>query len=291
MIKNSQDNNQQVSASQAMHRPIVSFIGAGNMARSLIHGITSGGLAVDLRVADPQKTQCELIRAQYPNVAIMNDNQAAIDQANVVIFAVKPQIMADVVKPLSALLCEQKPLVVSIAAGIPLTHFSHWLSDDLAMIRCMPNTPALVQTGATGLFANTHVSSTQRALAEQLMQAVGLTVWLEKESDIDSVTALSGSGPAYYFFVMEAMQHAAEQLGLSSEQARLLTLQTALGAAQLAIQSEDSPAILRQQVTSKGGTTEAALNTLSQGGLAELFNDALQAAAQRAKALAEQAPL
>ncbi|MGV6808701.1 MAG: pyrroline-5-carboxylate reductase [bacterium] len=272
-------------------RPIVSFIGAGNMAQSLIHGITSGGLAVDLRVADPQQAQRDHIQTQYPSVAIMHDNHTAIEQADVVIFAVKPQIMGEVVKPLSPVLCEQKPLIISIAAGIPLNHFKHWLSDELALIRGMPNTPALVQTGATGLFANENVTAVQHNLAEQLMQAVGLTVWLEKESDIDSVTALSGSGPAYYFFVMEAMQQAAEKLGLSPTQARVLTLQTALGAAQLAIQSEDSPARLRERVTSKGGTTEAALHTLSQGGLSLLFDDALQAAAQRAKTLAEQAPL
>ncbi|HHC74902.1 MAG TPA: pyrroline-5-carboxylate reductase [Thiothrix sp.] len=276
---------------QTNHRPIISFIGAGNMAQSLIHGIISGGLAVDLRVADPQQAPLDHIHKQYPSVAIMHDNQAAIEQADVVIFAVKPQIMGEVVKPLSVLLCEQKPLIISIAAGIPLKHFKHWLSDELALIRCMPNTPALVQTGATGLFANHNVTTTQHDLAEQLMQAVGLTVWLDKESDIDSVTALSGSGPAYYFFVMEAMQQAAEKLGLSPTQARLLTLQTALGAAQLAIQSQDSPAILRERVTSKGGTTEAALNTLNQGGLVTLFDDALKAAAQRAKTLAEQAPL
>ena len=151
----------------------------------------------------------------------------------------------------------------------------------------MPNTPALVKAGATGLYANPQVSKEQRSLAESILRTVGITLWFEDEAKLDAVTAVSGSGPAYFFLVMEAMQAAAESLGLKAEDAQLLVVQTALGAARLALESEQKPADLRKQVTSKGGTTEAALNTLKAGGLVPLFAEALQAAEQRSKELAQ----
>ena len=171
--------------------------------------------------------------------------------------------------------------------GLAEAKIAAGLGDGLAIVRCMPNTPALVQSGATGLFANAYVSNQQRDLAESILRAVGITLWLERESLLDAVTALSGSGPAYFFLVMEAMQAAAEKMGISAADAQLLTLQTAFGAAKLALESRDQPVQLRKNVTSKGGTTEAALEVLMQGGLVELFDTALQAAEQRAKALAK----
>ena len=192
------------------------------------------------------------------------------------VLAVKPQIMQLVCEPLEESIQSEQPLVISIAAGINIANIKLWLgANTISIVRCMPNTPALVQSGMTGLFANQAVTEDQHDLAESILRAVGSTLWLEKEELIDAVTAVSGSGPAYYFLVMEAMQAAAQKLGLSAEDARLLVLQTAFGAAKLALESSDDAGTLRQRVTSKGGTTEAALKKLIHGGLPELFEEAI----------------
>jgi pyrroline-5-carboxylate reductase len=165
---------------------------------------------------------------------------------------------------------------------------SKWLDCDLPIVRCMPNTPAMLQVGATGLFATSNVSNEQRDQAERILRAVGITLWVNEESDIDSVTAVSGSGPAYYFLMMEAMQAAAEKLGLPAETAKLLTLQTALGAARMALESQDDPATLRQKVTSPGGTTEQAILSFEENGLRDIFEQAMTAARDRSISLSEQ---
>ena len=265
----------------------ITFIGGGNMARSLINGIIQDNNAVKLCVADPDEMQLDGIRQNWAEVKTTTDNIEAIDQVDVVILAVKPQIMGDVIQPLAEIAQSQKPLFISIAAGITEEKLSGWLGDAVPIVRCMPNTPALVQSGAPGLFATQYVSTEQYNLAESIMRSVGITSWFEQESLLDVVTAVSGSGPAYFFLVMEAMQAAAEKLGMDSADAKLLTLQTAFGAAKLALESGDNPAELRKKVTSKGGTTEAALKELIDGGLPELFDTALQAAEQRAKELAK----
>lgn len=265
----------------------ITFIGGGNMARSLVNGIIQDNNAVHLRVADPDETQLDAIRQNWLEVETFTDNRAAIIDADVVILAVKPQLMQHVIEGIQDLTQQYKPLCISIAAGVTEQKLSTWLGTEMPIVRCMPNTPALVQSGATGLFANHYVSIEQRNLAESILRAVGITLWLEKESLLDAVTALSGSGPAYFFLVMEAMQAAAEKMGIESADAQLLTLQTAFGAAKLALESTDQPAQLRKNVTSKGGTTEAALATLMDGGLVELFDQALHAAEQRAKELAK----
>jgi len=265
----------------------ITFIGGGNMARSLINGIIQDNNAVQLSVVDPDENQLDAIRQNWPSVATYTDTNITIAQSDVIIFAVKPQIMQTVVEDIASLAQQYQPLCISIAAGITEAKIALWLGGSLPIVRCMPNTPALVQSGATGLFANTYVSNEQRDLAESILRAVGITLWLEQESLLDAVTALSGSGPAYFFLVMEAMQAAAEKMGIASADARLLTLQTAFGAAKLALESSDKPAQLRKNVTSKGGTTEAALKELMDGGLVELFDTALQAAEQRAKQLAQ----
>ncbi len=265
----------------------ITFIGGGNMARSLINGLLMDNNDVQLCVSDLDETQLDGIRQNWANVKTTTNNLEAIDQVDVVILAVKPQVMGEVTQPLAELAQTQKPLFISIAAGVTEEKLSNWLGADVPIVRCMPNTPALVQSGATGLYANEHVSTEQHDLAESIMRAVGITVWLKQESLLDAVTAVSGSGPAYFFLVMEAMQQAAEKLGINAEEAKLLTLQTAFGAAKLALESSDSPAELRKKVTSKGGTTEAALGKLIEGGLPELFDTALQAADQRAKELAK----
>ena len=264
----------------------ITFIGGGNMARSLINGIIDDNNDVKLCVSDPDEAQLDGIRQNWATVKTTTDNIEAIDQADVVILAVKPQIMAEVIEPLAEIAQQQNMLFISIAAGVTESNLSTWLGGNVPIVRCMPNTPALVQSGATGLFANQQVSDEQSSLAESILRSVGITVWFAEEHLLDAVTATSGSGPAYFFLVMEAMQAAAEKLGIAPDDAKLLTLQTAFGAAKLALESSDNPAELRKKVTSKGGTTEAALAELINGGLPELFDMALQAANSRAKELA-----
>lgn len=265
----------------------VAFIGAGNMARSLIIGLLQDKAEFQLRVADPDQHQLDAIRQHWPEVVATTDNAEAVLDADVVVLAVKPQILPTVVPALAEHLQHCQPLVISVAAGVQEASLNRWLGGNAAVVRCMPNTPALVQAGATGLYANALVSTEQRSIAESILRAVGIALWFDEEAKLDTVTAVSGSGPAYFFLVMEAMQAAAEQQGLSREDAHLLVVQTALGAARLALESDDQPAELRQKVTSKGGTTEAALGVLNEGGLQELFAQALLAAEQRSQELAK----
>ncbi|HPQ96587.1 MAG: pyrroline-5-carboxylate reductase [Thiothrix sp.] len=270
----------------------ITFIGAGNMARSLIAGLAreDDNHSLVLRVADPDQTQLDIIRRHFPGVTPFTDNLQAVADANMVVLAVKPQTMPGVVRSLAGFFRDQPPLFVSVAAGVTVASLQQWLGSPLPVVRCMPNTPALVQAGTTGLYASSQVSSKQRSLAESLLRTVGVTLWFEEESQLDTVTAVSGSGPAYFFLVMEAMITAATGMGLTPEEARLLVVQTAFGAAKLALESEDAPAELRHKVTSKGGTTEAAIRQLESGDLAALFDQALHAAARRARELANPQP-
>jgi pyrroline-5-carboxylate reductase len=215
------------------------------------------------------------------------DNNKAISQAEVVVLAVKPQALEGVARDISDSVTRGRPLVISIAAGIQESALREWLGGEVTLVRSMPNTPAMIQSGATGLYAGPGVSDKQRDMAESILRAVGLTRWVDDESLMDAVTAVSGSGPAYYFLIMEAIEAAACEMGLEAETARLLTLQTALGAARMAIESIDSPATLRQKVTSPGGTTERALNILEEGRLRELFSEALKGAQSRSRELSD----
>jgi len=266
---------------------IITFIGAGNMARSLISGLIQDGSSLDIRIADPNESQLSTFQKDWAQVSAFADNKQAIKNADIIVLAVKPQIMETVCNSLVDALSE--PLIISIAAGVTENNLNQWLggtdAKSLAIVRCMPNTPALVQSGMTGLYANNQVSEEQRSIAESILRAVGTTLWFDQEEKLNAVTAVSGSGPAYFFLVMEAMQQAAQKMGLNAEDARLLVLQTAFGAAKLALESDDDAATLRQKVTSKGGTTEAAVDTLVSGGLVELFEDALNAAENRSKEL------
>ena len=205
-----------------------------------------------------------------------------ISTSDTLIFAVKPQHLKNIAIELAASIQQQKPLIISIAAMIPTTHLAQWLGGKPVIIRCMPNTPALIRCSATGMFANAQANEEQKNLAESILRAVGLTVWIDDEAQMDKVTALSGCGPAYYFLFMQYMQEAAEKLGLTKDMARLLTLQTALGATKLAVESVEDLATLRKQVTSPGGVTERALEVLEQGNLPQLFYQALEAAQKRA---------
>lgn len=264
----------------------ITFIGCGNMGRSLIGGLIANGLSVNsITGTDVNAEQRQTTASQF-NIEVLENNQQAIKDADVVVLAVKPQSMQETLQAIKADLVLEKPLLISIAAGIKLSNLGKWAGEELAIVRAMPNTPALIQSGATALCANQFTSDTQRDLAEAIMRSVGLVLWLDDETLLDAVTALSGSGPAYYFLIMEVMEKAATQLGLSQEHARLLTLQTAFGAAKMALESNHDAETLRKQVTSPGGTTEQALNVLMNGGIEELFKDALKAAQKRSAELA-----
>ncbi len=259
----------------------LAFIGGGNMAASLISGLISDGYDPQhILVSDPDAEKTALLAAHFRVKPVAKNDQAAAD-ADVIILAVKPQVMESVARSLASTVQQTKPLVISVAAGIRETDLQSWLGEEIALIRTMPNTPAMIQTGAIVLHASNQVSTAQKNLAESIMRAVGLTRWVEDEALMDAVTALSGSGPAYFFLVMEAMETAGIELGIPADTARLLTLQTALGAAKMAMESADGPAILRQRVTSPGGTTERALKTLNDGDLVPLFKQALTDARDR----------
>jgi len=271
-----------------MKKSRITFIGCGNMGRSLIGGLIANGQSVNsITGTDINAEQRQTAASQF-NIEVLEDNRQAIKDADIVVLAVKPQSMQETLQAITADLAQEKPLLISIAAGIQLSHLEQWAGEELAIVRSMPNTPALIQSGATALCANQFTSDTQRDLAEAIMRSVGLVLWLDDETLMDAVTALSGSGPAYYFLIMEVMEKAATQLGLSQEHARILTLQTAFGAAKMALESNHDAASLRKQVTSPGGTTEQALNVLLEGGIEQLFDDALTAAKNRSIELAEE---
>jgi pyrroline-5-carboxylate reductase len=221
-------------------------------------------------------------------VQLAADNTALVEQSDVVVLAVKPQVLRDVCLHIADTVQSKRPLIVSVAAGIRISDIDRWLGDGNAIVRTMPNTPALVQCGATGLYANPLVDEHQREVAERIMRAVGLTQWLENEALMDAVTALSGSGPAYIFLVIEALEEAGRKLGLSEEGSRVLALQTAFGAAKMALESSEPAAELRRRVTSPGGTTERAIGILEEGELRGLFEKALSGARDRAQELAEE---
>lgn len=259
------------------------------MARSLIGGLLKNGCpASNITISDPNQLNLSLILELDSKLNTTHDNHTAVSFGDVLVFAIKPQIFPEVLSPLAEALQKSQPLLLSIAAGIPIQSIDSWSGGGLAIVRCMPNTPALVESGAAGLYANHQVTEVQKTQAESLLRAVGIAIWVDSEPQIDVVTALSGSGPAYHFLVMEAMQAAAEQMGLPSKTAQLLSLQTAFGAAKLALESNVSFETLRQRVTSKGGTTEAALDKFNDLKLKDMFADAMQAAADRSHELSKQ---
>ncbi|MCJ0972020.1 pyrroline-5-carboxylate reductase [Pseudomonas sp. PS1] len=272
-----------------MNTPRIAFIGGGNMAASLIGGLRAQGVPAEaIRASDPGTQKRQALTAEY-GIATFSDNAEAVAEADMVVLAVKPQVMQDVCRDLATSL-QPGQLIVSIAAGITCASLQAWLGEQppRAIVRCMPNTPSLLRQGVSGLFANAQVSDTQRQQAEQLLSAVGLALWLEEERLIDAVTAVSGSGPAYYFLLMEAMTAAGERLGLPRDTAAQLTMHTALGAARMACESDVNAAELRRRVTSPNGTTEAAIKAFQAGGFESLVDQALNAAARRSAELAEQ---
>lgn len=261
------------------------FIGGGNMASCIIGGmIANGFLAQDIIVSEPGNESRRRIEDTY-GVTTLTDNQAAAKQADLIVLAVKPQIMRSVAIDLAPALGANSA-VASIAAGIPLAALQKWLGADTSIVRAMPNTPAMLLTGATGLFANQQVDRSQRELVQKIFQAIGYACWVDTEAQIDAVTAVSGSGPAYFFRIIEIMQKVGQELGLPEEIARELSLQTALGSARMATESGIGATQLREQVTSPGGTTQAALNTFEELGLETTFREAMRRAFHRAEEMA-----
>ena len=266
----------------------IAFIGGGNMARSLAGGLVADGMpAARLHVAEPDPERGKAL-ARELGVTVTPDNTAAAAEAQVVVLAVKPHVMPGVARQLAPALAGGETLVVSVAAGIRSADLARWLGAGVPVIRAMPNTPALIGCGATVLCAAPGVNEAQREQAESILRAVGSVSWVDDETQMDAVTALSGSGPAYFFLLAEAMADAGAAEGLSPGLARLLAVETALGAARVAVESEEEIDALRRRVTSPGGTTEAAVDTLENGGFRQLVATALAAARARSRELAEQ---
>ena len=265
----------------------LAFIGGGNMARSLIGGLVQKGCdPTRIRVSDPSPEQLNRISSRFP-VETVSDNLKAATGADVLVFAVKPQMLKAAAVGLADEVRRSRPLVISIAAGVTEPDLKAWLGTQAAIVRVMPNTPALLGAGAAALWANPAVSTAQKASAQALLEAVGIALWIEDESLMDAVTALSGSGPAYFFLLMELMEAAGIELGLPADAARRLTLQTAYGAARMALESGESPAALRRQVTSPGGTTAAAVGAFEAAGLGAIVTRALTAARDRGRQLSK----
>ncbi|AGA89588.1 pyrroline-5-carboxylate reductase [Thioflavicoccus mobilis 8321] len=271
-----------------MKQAQIAFIGGGNMATSLIAGLIADGYEPRrLIVSDPDRAKVDALTARF-GVRTTDSNAAAIAEADTLVLCVKPQIAPAVCRGLASELGSRLSLVVSVMAGVREATITSWLGTDLPIVRAMPNTPAMLQAGAIGLHASPQANATQRNQAETILRAVGMVRWVADEDLIDAVTAISGSGPAYFFLLMETLEEAAVALGLPGEDARLLTIQTALGAARMAIEGGDPPATLRERVTSPGGTTEAALKVFADGGLGDLVARAAAAARARAAKLSDQ---
>ncbi len=296
----------------------IGFIGGGNMAGSLIGGLINAGYAAaDITVSDPDENRLQTLKNDF-KVKVSVDNIAILN-CEIIILSVKPQLLKTVCQQLAQSKAGRDKinnvLFISIAAGVKSTDINRWLNKGMgaessdtgmcrlrtkgrtslsltpfnyAIVRCMPNTPALLQCGATGLFANEFVTNSQKQQATKIMQAVGITIWVDNESQLNAVTAVSGSGPAYFFLMMEAMVRSGEKLGLTAEVAQKLVLQTALGAAVMASESDVSPEELRRQVTSKGGTTEQAILSFQSAGYQQIVLNALEAANNRSISLAEE---
>ena len=270
-----------------MDQAMIGFIGAGNMGRSLAGGLLKSDWdRQKLVLADPSPEQRQMVE-NLLGLVVCADNNEVANRADVLVLATKPQQIRAVCEDLAPTVQRRKPLIVSIAAGVRINNIEDWLGGNLPVVRVMPNTPALVNSGASGLFANPRASQTQRDLAESILRTVGITIWLSSEDQLDVVTGVSGSGPAYFFLAMEALQQAAVEQGLDAATARLLAVETAFGAAKMALEGGTDPAELRRNVTSPGGTTERAIAEFQDGGFERLFKQAVAAATARSRELAD----
>lgn len=263
----------------------IAFIGGGNMASAMLGGLLRHGLpASSIQVVEPFASARAALQQHY-GLTAQETPSAALTQATLVVWAVKPQSLRQAAQDCAAL--TREALHLSVAAGITSTSLAQWLGTQ-RIVRAMPNTPALIGQGMTGLFARPGISAQERQLAEQVIASTGQFLWVEQESLLDAVTALSGSGPAYVFYFLEAMTEAGEDMGLTAEQAQQLAVSTFRGAAELASRSQEPLAVLRERVTSKGGTTYAALQSMQADDIAVRFMRALDAAEQRARELGQE---
>jgi pyrroline-5-carboxylate reductase len=270
-----------------MKTSIIAIIGGGNMGTNLAGGLIADGYSPEkIWITGTKPEKLEQITKRF-GVHTTTSNQEAAAKADILIFAIKPQVFADVAPELKEIVSSKKPLVISVVTGISEATMRGWLGDKTAIVRAMPNTPSLVGAGATALFANAHTSKEQYNDAESVMRAIGIVVWVQEEKLINAVTGLSGSGPAYFFLIMEAMEQAGQELGLSKEVAHLLTLQTAFGAASMALQSDLSLQDLRKQVTSPKGTTEQGIRVLEEAHIRKILKETVNAAVNRAEELAK----
>lgn len=266
----------------------IAFIGAGHMAYSIIGGMINAGVDKNSLMASNRNADKLAIIAEQFDIMTTNDNRLAADNARVVVICVKPKNMSFVIDELKDILLTQKPLLITLAAGTTIEAVEKLLGEHLAMVRAMPNIPALVGSGATGLYANGLVSEHEQDIAESIFRSVGITTWVKHEKELDVITALSGSGPAYVFYLMEAMEQAAIDLGLSRDIARLFTMQTAFGASKLALEENVEPRVLLERVASPKGTTEAALHHLDENDVKTHIENAVKQAQLRAKEICKE---
>jgi len=265
----------------------LAFIGAGNMSSSMVAGLGATSDFGPVLMADRNQDKLDLLSERY-QTETASSNQDAAARADVLVLAVKPQGLRDLCLEIKQQVQEKRPLIISVAAGVTAEAIEHWLGGDLAIIRSMPNIPSKIQMGMTGLYANDQVSEAQKDVAELLCQAIGEFVWLKKEHDMHALTAVSGSGPAYFFLFMEAMHKSAVSLGLESDKALALVVQTALGAAELVKAGDSTPEELKESVMSPNGTTEQAIRSFEQDGLRAMVHQAMIACLRRSEAMAEE---
>ncbi len=268
----------------------IGFIGGGNMARAIVRGLINAGVSPDcLQIGQPGEAKRNDLERQFPGATILADNSAVADTAEVLVLAIKPQILPTVCGGIKQSVQRNKPLIISIAAGIRCADINHWLGDNLAVIRVMPNQPALLDLGMSTLFANQLATDGDKAVAEDMVRAVGKTIWLNDEKLVDAATAISGTGPAYFYLMIDMLEKAAVNLGFDEQTAKLLVTETARGAGAVACSEADSIATLIQRVRSPGGTTAAAFDSLDATNFRDIFTIAVAAANDRAVRLADDA--
>ena len=265
----------------------VAFIGGGNMTRAIVLGMLKNGFVADnIIISEPDNRRRDALAAEMPGVEVLASNEDALTRADTVVLAVKPQVLPDVCKGLAETAQQRRPLVISIAAGTRGADIDAWLGGDLAVIRVMPNQPALLGLGVSGLVGNERAGEAELARAEAIVEATGTVVRVESEAEIDAVTAVSGSGPAYFFLLIDMLATTGVKLGLAPEAARILAIETARGAAAIAREEEETMETLIARVRSPGGTTAAALDSLDASGVRDIFDRAVTAACDRAAELA-----
>jgi len=268
----------------------IAFIGGGNMAKAIAGGLLRGGMhATNISISEPRSEQCDLLRKEFYGVYVTTENQKVIEEAEIILFAVKPQILKSVCEELKESIQKIKPLIISIAAGPSINDIDQWLGNNMSIVRVMPNQPAMIDQGISAMFANNLTKPQHRVLAEQIMSAVGKAIWLNDENHMDAVTAISGTGPAYFYLLIEIMIEAAINNGIDPEVARTLAVETARGASALSAATEEEMRIMIEKVSSPGGTTMAAFEYLESKNAKKLFSKAIDMAKKRASELAKEA--